>query len=435
LCQALLPFFLSFPLPPISAAERGASPSPHRQPPARRMAAEFEKQAALLLTWDDSDLTSREVILNIVAAARNTVPIVILVKDRIEHENAIVELSRAGIPEGTVTLLRIYTDTPWVRDYGPVIVQTPDSKPLVIDAAYSSEDRSNDDLSPSSVGRSCQCPTEQTGLQAEGGNLLTNGAGLGIASLRLQELNTNAGYTKQELHSKLNEVYGLHNLVFLEPLIGEGTSHVDMFATFTGVDTVVVGSYSTDDDPENAAVLDRNAALLAGVPTSRGPLRVVRIPMPRRTNLVSDVFPTWTNVVYANRTLLVPGYGDKDHDGELDAIRTYRALLPGWHIQTIDCRAIIECGGALHCLTMNLPHLQILPLSDSADTPDLPSRLADPPLEGFRIPWATDQRSVVPARIVQPISTAFDTIQSMFAEDVPRNSPFAPGTKRGAGAH
>lgn len=170
------------------------------------MAAEFEKQAALLLTWDDSDLTSREVILNIVAAARNTVPIVILVKDRIEHENAIVELSRAGIPEGTVTLLRIYTDTPWVRDYGPVVVQTPDSKPLVIDAAYSSEDRSNDDLSPSSVGRSCQCPTEQTGLQAEGGNLLTNGEGLGIASLRLQELNTNAGYTKQELHSKLNEV-------------------------------------------------------------------------------------------------------------------------------------------------------------------------------------------------------------------------------------
>lgn len=368
------------------------------------MAAEFEKQSALLLSWDDSDLTSRAVILNIARHAYRTVPIVLLVKDQTEHENALLVLQNAGIPPLAVRLLRICTDTPWVRDYGPTIVQTQSRLPLLVDAVYNSSDRPNDDLSPQAVSQAFNCPHESTGLQIEGGNLLSNGDGLGIATSRMLELNRTAGYTTAEIYSRSADVYGFSNLVVLEPLHDEPTGHVDMFATFTAVNTVVISSLSPDVDLQNSQILDRNAALLKGLPTRDGPLKVVRLPMPRR-QADDSVFPTWTNVVYANGTLLVPTYGELDPEGEERAIKTFQALLPKWRIQTIDCRDIIESCGALHCLTMNLPWLSNLPLSDSPDMPD-PNRNDIPPLMGsFRIP-------------LLPVLEHFDDNRRMFVEDV-----------------
>jgi hypothetical protein len=142
--------------------------------------------------------------------------------------------------------------------------------------------------------------------------------------------------------------------VFLEPLVGEQTGHVDMFATFVSSDVVVVGEYSPDADPLNAEILDRNAQRLAAVRTSRGPLRVLRIPMPPHT---LDVWRTYTNVLFANGTLVVPTYPGIDPQGEAEALAIYKHLLPGWTVVGVDCNRLIEWGGAVHCVTRNLCRL------------------------------------------------------------------------------
>jgi agmatine/peptidylarginine deiminase len=144
----------------------------------------------------------------------------------------------------------------------------------------------------------------------------------------------------------------------LESLVGERTGHVDMFATFTSPTTVLVGAYTEEQDPDNAAILDRNAARLSQVRTSQGPLRVVRIPMPPHDN---NTWRTYTNVVYANGVVLVPIYPSLDHAGRRLALEIFSKELPTWKVVGIDATEIIEIDGALHCMTMNLGAIGQLP--------------------------------------------------------------------------
>jgi agmatine/peptidylarginine deiminase len=181
---------------------------------------------------------------------------------------------------------------------------------------------------------------------------LSNGLGLCVTTTALVE--RNGGLSKRVVCNALKRSLGAQEVVVLERLAGEETGHVDMFTTFTGPTTVVVGSYSPAEDPVNAALLDRNAARLAAVETPWGPLRVERIPMGRQHD---GLWRTYTNCVYANGVLLVPFYLDGDENRSRQALAVYRRLLPRWHIVFVDATPLIEEGGALHCAALNVPSL------------------------------------------------------------------------------
>lgn len=344
------------------------------QPPGfrlqRRMVGEFEHQAALAIAWDASDLSTRDVLVQVVQHASRRMPILVLVKDQADHVDAFSTLQQQNLISGRIRFVRVPVDSPWTRDYGPIVVRCGRNPPLMIDAVYDADVRPNDDHVPGVLSSVCTCRLEATGLRVEGGNLLTNGDGLGITTERLIEQNTESGFTLRETLDRLQVTYGLNRVISLLPLEGESTGHVDMFATFTSVNTVVIGSYDPAEDPINADYLDRNADALVGLPTSAGPLQVVRIPMPRRADS-GDAFPTWTNVVFANRTLLMPVYPDQNPEAETMATQIFERLLPGWKVVPVDCSGVIESGGALHCLVLNLPSLPVLPLSPSIHDTDL----------------------------------------------------------------
>ena len=203
------------------------------------------------------------------------------------------------------------------------------------------------------MARISQTTAEYTPLKLEGGNLLSNGRGVIVTTERFLEQNDdyNIGQVGIELSRHLNA----SSIVVLEPLVGEDTRHVDMFATFTSPRTIVVGSYDPAIDPVNAAILDRNAQLLSQVKTARGRLRVVRIPMGSQEG---NCWRTYTNCVYANGVLIVPSYGEfDDPDVIARVLKTYRRLLPGWKITTVDASDLIEEGGALRCATLNITKL------------------------------------------------------------------------------
>ncbi len=131
-----------------------------------------------------------------------------------------------------------------------------------------------------------------------------------------------------------------------------------MFALFISRNTVVVGEYDPRVDPENAAILDRNADYLAKLQTSSGAMRVVRLPMPAHDD---GIWRTYTNVIFANGALLVPIYDDADAMEQRQALSTYRELLPRWEIIGVNASRIIGSNGALHCISMNLGPLGRLP--------------------------------------------------------------------------
>jgi agmatine/peptidylarginine deiminase len=66
------------------------------------------------------------------------------------------------------------------------------------------------------------------------------------------------------------------------------------------------------------------------------------------------LWPTYTNVVYLNRTLLVPTYSFVPPSVEEKMLRVYQELLPGWKIVPIASDPLLEDYGSLHCATLNI---------------------------------------------------------------------------------
>ncbi len=325
-------------------------------PKTYRLPGEFEHQSALVLGCKELVDQMPELLGDIVAETHRRAALILLVNDAAEYRSAREILEKRGVPLANVRFIEVQHDTMWCRDYGPFLVQADNKEIAIIDASYAQDVRPQDDAVPVELGRRLRVPTISTSLRLEGGNLLSNGRGLCITTTRLLEANYDVD--EQLIHDTCQRLYGGDQMVFLEPLEGEPTGHVDMFATFPSPYTVVVGSCDPDIDPLNAEILDRNAERLSWIETDRGRLRVVRVPMPPHDD---EIWRTYTNVVYVNGVLLVPIYPLVDFPGQQQALAVFSQLLPGWRVVGIDAHQVVECGGAMHCTTMNLGPLPHLP--------------------------------------------------------------------------
>ncbi|MEX0820253.1 MAG: agmatine deiminase family protein [Pirellulaceae bacterium] len=348
---------------PIRAAEQ--TPGKPTAPPGFRLPGEFETHRSLLLGTYFLASDAPHVFSDLVRAARESTRVVALVNDFADLNAAQNALLAGGLPADCVRFIPVEHNTMWIRDYAPLILVGPDQQTVLIDAAYDEANRPADDCVPQVLAEQLNLPLISTSLKIDGGNLLSNGQGIIVATTSLIQCNVELGWSKREIHERLLALCGATQIVFVEPLAGEPTTHVDMFATFVSPNTMVVGSYGDDDD-ENGNILDHNAMLLSQVQTSSGPLRIVRVPMPRHDD---GVWRTHTNVAFANRVLLVPVYPDQDDRYSKQVLRTYRELLPTHHVVGIDAETICESGGSLHCITMNLGPIDrfpILPIPDPA---------------------------------------------------------------------
>lgn len=347
--------------------------------PTLRMPGEFERQDAILLAWDESDEPAQETQIDIIRAIWRSVPVILLVSNA-DAQMEVAELMRvAGLPKHAVRIVRVAVDTVWARDFGPIAIRGTAGQSALINAEYERSERPNDDDVPLSVAPLLGMPAVDVPVRMDGGNLLSNGAGLILSSTRYFDDNADRNGDQLKLMQQLKTTYGAQQVLILEPLAGEGTGHVDMFATFTASNRVIVGRFSPDDDPVNAEILDRNADRLAHVMTPQGRMQVTRIPMPP---VESDVWRTYTNVIYANGTLLMPIYPGNDRLGRQQAMAAYRQALPGWRIVSINCNGIIESGGALHCLSMNLGRVPRLPQTTPLDGRPDPMRLLPDAIDG-----------------------------------------------------
>ncbi|MFT4639708.1 MAG: agmatine deiminase [Verrucomicrobiales bacterium] len=285
------------------------------------------------------------VFVALVQKLQGHIPITALVNDVEEYHQAKGLLKDNALPLQSVTFLEVERNTMWVRDYGPMILETDSGSPLLLDAKYS-KDRAEDDRVPATLAESLNLTRVTVPYVIEGGNLLTNGNRLAIMTSLISDESIHSQEDHERYLNIFTEFYGMKEVVVLESLLGEPTGHVDMFATFTSTDTVIVGSYPIEEDAENAAILDRNTARLAEVKTDNGPLNVIRIPMPTHKD---GIWRTYTNVIYANGLLLVPTYPLVDVEAQMQALSIFKEALPGWQIEGIDASQVIESNGALHC--------------------------------------------------------------------------------------
>lgn len=337
---------------------RAESPAQERFP---RLAAEFETQRFLMFSVSDWQPHHQQILIEVAEKTADHVNLMILCDNLAQ-----LRTTTAWLMKSSEELSHVYfsvkdIDTVWVRDFGPIFMQTSDGA-AALDFFYEGT-RPLDDRLPkvwSSDSKTSHVPVKWT---AQGGNLLSNGDGIAITTTRIFKDNfisfppgssvRNAEIERRRIVVKnFVDACNLTSLVVLEPLQNEATKHVDMFASFLSPNRILVARIDPRYDPINAQILERNVMRLRNVRVDGKPLVVERIDIPPHQG---ESWSAYTNVVIANNLVLMPTF-DRDPPAVLASAKAaYKRLLPGHHVDTINMTSMQNLQGELHCLSLHVP--------------------------------------------------------------------------------
>ena len=334
------------------------------------MVAEFEPQRAIVLSVSDLQKHHSHVLKQIIEQSAGHADILILYNNESQLKQA-VDLfpDSADLPEH-VSFFKLKLDTVWLRDFGPRIAEEDEeeSGTRSIDFFYHGV-RPFDDSFPERWAAKTKGKLTKVPWTLQGGNLIGNGQGLGIATSRIFDDNkvsfaATGGYSNSNSEGRalvmkeIKELCNLKELVILEPLRFESTKHVDMFAAFLAPDHVLVASVDPRSDAVNARVLDWNAKKLAALTVNGKKMRVDRIQIPPRDN---QAWSTYTNAIFTDRLVLLPTMNSDSKTLVDKAYAKYRRLLPNHHIAKVDITSMKKLQGSLHCMSLNLPAFAPMP--------------------------------------------------------------------------
>ncbi|MGB9600755.1 MAG: agmatine deiminase family protein, partial [Myxococcota bacterium] len=197
-----------------------------------RSVAEFEPASILLLTYFPGYYDN--VYRGIVTSTIDKVKIYFFYDTTSMKNSIISRLKGWGISQTQIDQNAVFVNTQvdwvWMRDSGPNPIVSADNKYGIVDFRYY-PDRYYDDKIPTEFGRLLNLNVFRPSMDYEGGNFMTNGKGLCMATRG--SIWENLPLKDSDIQKILSDYMGCKKTVFLRPLAGEGTTHIDMFAKFT----------------------------------------------------------------------------------------------------------------------------------------------------------------------------------------------------------
>jgi len=248
-------------------------------------------------------------------------------------------------------LVSIALDTPWIRDYGPLEVQS-ESGISWLDLIYAPEDRPLDDAVPGLLSEVFETPHRTEQFHLEGGGIISSGEGLcGITEASLEELGLVTADAETWEH--FLETIGCRTLARLPQLPLEATGHADMLAQFLSPTQVAIAVPTRDSAPEvGEALRGVRRALVQAADAHGQKLEFVELPMVNR----EDRYYSYVNGLRTPAHYFVPSYSFVDPALEEEAHQRLARALQGVQVVGVDSDEMIENGGAIHCVTLGLKH-------------------------------------------------------------------------------
>ena len=325
---------------------------------------EFEYLKGVFVTWrygygSSQDVIFREIVRGVVEVSKAF----IIARSSIEQDNVTGYLNSGGVPLDSVEFMIFPNNSIWIRDYGPWFMRKEDNTEGIVDFIYN-RPRPNDDTIPWRIGQQWSIPVYGSPLEHAGGNFMVDGLGSGFASTLIYE--ENPLYTAEQIDSFMLEYNGLEQFIVLPRINIEYTGHIDLWTKILDDTLIMVGEYASGHP--NHELLNQNADSISRCKNREGyPYRVVRMPMPWST---ANAPPSYLNSLFVNNKVLVPLWNEPEDD---TALFIYERVLPDHEIIGINCSAMSGSGGAIHCITMQVPspnflHVRHYPLKDTEDT-------------------------------------------------------------------
>lgn len=269
------------------------------------------------------------------------------------HAAALYLQRRARVNMARVKFVPVPADDIWIRDFGPIIGHQPDGTRAVYSVMYHTHDQYPQGRDAAFAGQYAArrgFPAQRIKLITEGGNLLTDGQG--TLYITTQILKANPDYTRDTLEAYLHTLFDFDKLIMPPYLNIESTGHVDLILKLARPDTVLI---SAPNHRTDRAILSAAQALITQETNARGQrLNVVPLPtLPPYWNwFFYGIRRSYTNALTVNGRVLVPTYRVPEDD---IALKTYADTLPEYEIVPIDCAVGVNGGGAVHCMTKEIP--------------------------------------------------------------------------------
>lgn len=273
-------------------------------------------------------------------------------------------LVKAGAVAQRLRLYPAPANDVWARDHGPITVFR-DGAPVHLDFSFNGWGGKFEAGLDNQLTRALEkqgawtAPVESLDFVLEGGGIESDGLGTLLTTERCLLAKTrNPSLNKAQIEQKLKDWFGLSRVLWLKhgDLLGDDTDgHIDTIARFCDAQTI---AYQACDDTEDAHYDDLKAmeAELKALRTADGrPYKLVPLPLPAAIeDEDGERLPAgYPNFLILNGAVLVPLYGDPVNDPE--ALHRLTPCFPGREVIGIDCRALINQYGSLHCVTMQIP--------------------------------------------------------------------------------
>jgi agmatine/peptidylarginine deiminase len=252
-------------------------------------------------------------------------------------------------------------------------------------AAINANGRINDDNIPIALGAKFGYPVYHTPLNDEGGNIISDGLGTFWGSDGTRKNNTTTidltdptmtlfpNYpltTQLQYNSLFLNSFKLNNNVEAQVFSCDGgTGHIDIYGKLIDENNFALADYTPAINHTDFNEWTANLQMFQGLLDSNSkPITIHLLPMPRIANggiqteceLASPDFAdqrTYVNGIFVNKSYIMPMQSDPSNPipSDVAAITAFQQAMPGYTILPINVDWMFGTGGALHCITMQIP--------------------------------------------------------------------------------
>lgn len=337
----------------------------------RTLPAEWAPQSGVMLTWPHSqgdwaaNLDAVERVYLALAQAICPRELLLVVCYDLDHQQHVQQIfNTAGLSQSQIRFALQASNDSWARDHGPISV-TENNQLRLLDFRFNGwggkyphdlDNRITAGLHAAGIFGAT--PLETLELVLEGGSIDSDGEG-SLLSTRacLGHPGRNPQLSMAGVEQQLKRLLGTDRILWLEhgELAGDDTdSHIDMLARFCDPRTIAYSACADPGDEHFEALSAMQQELAAMRQPDGQAYHLVALPIPQGIyNQQGKRLPaSYANFLIINDAVLVPQYGDA---ADAVALARLTACFPTREIIGINCRAVIEQFGSLHCLTMQLP--------------------------------------------------------------------------------
>lgn len=324
-----------------------------------RLPAEWEPRSATLLAWPgvESRALKQQLVefyTGLIGLLRQFEPVWLLVPP--DDKTAIAAL--LGGEDESLHLEPLLTNDLWMRDAGPISALDGDGRLVMLDGNFNGWGNKYphelDRLIPNGLARRLGIKRAGLPITVEGGAIEVNGQGdlLTTESVLLNPNRDNPD--RATVEATLKSYFGIERVHWLAGgLSGDDTDgHIDNLARFVAPDRLVCVSSELPADHPDRAVLAENLARLESMQFANGKPELIDLPLPEVFAPNGRRLPaSYANFHIAPGLVLVPQFG---HNGDDEALAVLASVFPHHRVEGLDCRALLEIGGTLHCISQPL---------------------------------------------------------------------------------